>query len=186
MKCEPQLQEQPAIEILLKNIHGPVAFLLKSFTIKTFERLLNKASSLQEEASQLSFLVDQSSSDPKKLKPKKVFEKKYGIVSDVDKGKQLMKVQAERSSPQFYNQLYQRPQYLPPQHPPLQIQPEFNQQQPYLIPKERKEKWEKFNEMIGKTYPFKEAFKKILKNILKQPDFKLPAPKRLEEVGKSD
>ncbi|PKU60211.1 hypothetical protein MA16_Dca029125 [Dendrobium catenatum] len=97
MKCEPQLQEQHAIEILLKNIHGLVAFLLKGFTNKTFEKLLNKASSLQEEASQLSFLVDQSYSDPKKLKPQKIFEKKSGMVSAVDKGNQPMKVQAERS-----------------------------------------------------------------------------------------
>ncbi|PKU82262.1 hypothetical protein MA16_Dca017484 [Dendrobium catenatum] len=89
MKCEPQLQEQHAIEILLKNIHGPVAFLLKGFTIKTFEKLLNKASSLQ---------------DSKKLKPQKVFEKKSGTVSAVDKGKQPINVQAERSPPQFYNQ----------------------------------------------------------------------------------
>ncbi|KAI0526823.1 hypothetical protein KFK09_002415 [Dendrobium nobile] len=112
MKCEPQLQEQHAIEILLKNIHGLVAFLLKGFTIKTFEKLLNKASSLQEEASQLSFLVDQSYSDPKKLKPQKVFEKKFGSVSTVDRGKQPMKVQAK--NPQFYNQQYQRPQNPPP------------------------------------------------------------------------
>lgn len=54
MKCEPQLQEQHAVGILLKNIHGPVAFLLKGFTIKTFAKLLSKASSLQEEAHHLS------------------------------------------------------------------------------------------------------------------------------------
>ncbi|PKU61119.1 hypothetical protein MA16_Dca028354 [Dendrobium catenatum] len=181
MKCEPQLQEQHAIEILLKNIHGPVAFLLKGFTIKTFEKLLNKASSLQEEASQLSFLVDQSSSDPKKLKHHKVSKKKSGTVSAMDKGKQPIKVQTERSPPQFYNQQYQRPQYPPPQHPQLRIQPKFNKQQPYLTPEERKEKWEKFNEMIGKTYPFKkEALKKIFKNLLKKPDFKLPTPRRPE------
>ncbi|XP_020592712.1 uncharacterized protein LOC110033161 [Phalaenopsis equestris] len=53
MKCEPQLQEQHAIEILLKSIHGPIAFLLKGFTIKTFENLLSKAGSLQKEAKQL-------------------------------------------------------------------------------------------------------------------------------------
>ncbi|PKU64668.1 hypothetical protein MA16_Dca014522 [Dendrobium catenatum] len=53
MKCEPQLQEQHAVKILLKNIHGPIAFLLKGFTIKTFEKLLNKASNLQEEAPRL-------------------------------------------------------------------------------------------------------------------------------------
>ncbi|KAL0916971.1 hypothetical protein M5K25_014527 [Dendrobium thyrsiflorum] len=176
----------------------------QGFTIKTFEKLLNKASSLQEEASQLSFLVDQSSLDSKKLKPQKIFEKKSGTVSAVEKGKQPMKVQAENPPPQFYNQQYQRPQfqpqfqppfqpqhsppqYPPPQRPPLWIQPQFNQQRPYLTPDEKRENWEKFNTLIGKTYPFKrEALKRIFKNLLKKPDFKLPAPRRPEEVGKSD
>ncbi|PKU59906.1 hypothetical protein MA16_Dca019608 [Dendrobium catenatum] len=90
MRCEPQLQEQHAIEILLKNIHGPVAFLLKGFTIKTFEKLLNKASNLQEEVSQLPFAKDSTSLEMKKLKPQKVLEKKSGTVSAVDKGKQPM------------------------------------------------------------------------------------------------
>ncbi|KAL0913100.1 hypothetical protein M5K25_016532 [Dendrobium thyrsiflorum] len=67
----------------------------QGFTIKTFEKLLNKASSLQEEASQLSFLVDQSSLDSKKLKPQKIFEKKSGTVSAVEKGKQPMKGSAK-------------------------------------------------------------------------------------------
>ncbi|KAL0928354.1 hypothetical protein M5K25_000231 [Dendrobium thyrsiflorum] len=115
-----------------------------------------------EEASQLSFLVDQSSLDSKKLKPQKIFEKKSGTVSAVEKGKQPMKVQAENPPPQFYNQQYQRPQYPPPQYPPPQypppqypppqrpppqFQPQFNQQRPYFTPEERKEKWEKFNAM---------------------------------------
>ncbi|KAL0927137.1 hypothetical protein M5K25_001296 [Dendrobium thyrsiflorum] len=115
-----------------------------------------------EEASQLSFLVDQSSLDSKKLKPQKIFEKKSGTVSAVEKGKQPVKVQAENPPPQFYNQQYQRPQYPPPQYPPPQypppqypppqrpppqFQPQFNQQRPYFTPDERKEKWEKFNAM---------------------------------------
>ncbi|KAL0903952.1 hypothetical protein M5K25_026016 [Dendrobium thyrsiflorum] len=157
-----------------------------------------------EEASQLSFLVEQSSLDSKKLKPQKIFEKKSGTVSAVEKGKQPMKVQVENPPPQFYNQQYQRPQfqpqfqppfqpqhpppqYPPPQRPPLWIQPQFNQQRPYLTPDEKRENWEKFNTLIGKTYPFKrEALKRIFKNLLKKPDFKLPAPRRPEEVGKSD
>ncbi|KAL0907001.1 hypothetical protein M5K25_025536 [Dendrobium thyrsiflorum] len=157
-----------------------------------------------EEASQLSFLVDQSSLDSKKLKPQKIFEKKSGTVSAVEKGKQPMKIQVENPPPQFYNQQYQRPQfqpqfqppfqpqhpppqYPPPQRPPLWIQPQFNQQRPYLTPDEKRENWEKFNTLIGKTYPFKrEALKRIFKNLLKKPDFKLPAPRRPEEVGKSD
>ncbi|XP_028556574.1 uncharacterized protein LOC110106707 [Dendrobium catenatum] len=85
MKCEPQLQEQHAVKILLKNIHGPIAFLLKGFTIKTFEKLLNKASNLQEEAPRMPFLREQSE-DTKGPKLVKTFEKK-AMVSAVDKGK---------------------------------------------------------------------------------------------------
>ncbi|KAL0917439.1 hypothetical protein M5K25_012499 [Dendrobium thyrsiflorum] len=134
-----------------------------------------------DEASQLSFLVDQSSLDSKKLKPQKIFEKKSGTVSAVEKGKQPMKFQ-----PPFQPQ-HPPPQYPPPQRPPLWIQPQFNQQRPYLTPDEKRENWEKFNTLIGKTYPFKrEALKRIFKNLLKKPDFKLPAPRRPEEVGKSD
>ncbi|KAL0923901.1 hypothetical protein M5K25_004688 [Dendrobium thyrsiflorum] len=69
MKCEPQLQEQHAVEILLKNVHGPVAFLLKGFTIKTFEKLLNKASNLMP-------FLKELSSDKKVDKPVKYFEKR--------------------------------------------------------------------------------------------------------------
>ncbi|KAL0923151.1 hypothetical protein M5K25_007199 [Dendrobium thyrsiflorum] len=107
----------------------------------------------------------QSSLDSKKLKPQKIFEKKSGTVSAVEKGKQPMKVQAENPPPQFYNQQYQRPQfqpqfqppfqpqppppqYPPPQRPPLWIQPQFNQQRPYLTPDEKRENWEKFNTLI--------------------------------------
>ncbi|KAL0910749.1 hypothetical protein M5K25_018832 [Dendrobium thyrsiflorum] len=98
MKCEPQLQEQHAVEILLKNIHGPVAFLLKGFTIKTFEKLLNKASNLQEEAPRMPFLKELSS-DKKVDKPVKSFEKK-AAVSSVDKGKQPVVAQPSVPLPQ--------------------------------------------------------------------------------------
>ncbi|XP_028557328.1 uncharacterized protein LOC114581406 [Dendrobium catenatum] len=88
MKCEPQLQEQHAVEILLKNIHSPIAFLLKGFTIKTFEKLLNKASNLQEEAHKMPFLREQSE-DKKVTRLVKTFEKK-AVVSAADKGKRSM------------------------------------------------------------------------------------------------
>ncbi|XP_020576144.1 uncharacterized protein LOC110021822 [Phalaenopsis equestris] len=90
MKCVPQLQEQDAIKILLKSIHGPVAFLLKGFTIKTFEKLLKKAGSLQNEAIQFDFFEE-----AEKLKPVKAFEKKSEIVAAVGRGRQPMQIQAE-------------------------------------------------------------------------------------------
>ncbi|KAL0927523.1 hypothetical protein M5K25_001698 [Dendrobium thyrsiflorum] len=92
MKCAPQLQEQHAVEIFLKNIHGPIAFLLKGFTIKIFEKLLNKANNLQEEASQTPFLKD-SSDEKKASRPQKSFEKRAATVSAVDKGKKPISVQ---------------------------------------------------------------------------------------------
>ncbi|XP_020571643.1 uncharacterized protein LOC110018618 [Phalaenopsis equestris] len=71
MKCEPQLQEQHAIEILLKSIHGPVGFLLKGFTIKTFEKLLSKVGNLQEEAKQLRVFEKTGKLEPSKTSTKK-------------------------------------------------------------------------------------------------------------------
>lgn len=55
MKCELQLLELHAMEILLKNIHDSIAFLLNSFTIKTFEKLLDEVANLLEEAKRVSF-----------------------------------------------------------------------------------------------------------------------------------
>ncbi|NAU72114.1 hypothetical protein EE085_29330, partial [Klebsiella pneumoniae] len=108
MKCEPQLQEQHAIGILLKNIHGPIAFLLKGFTIKTFGKLLGKASILQEEASQFSFPREYNSQDIKRQKPLRIFDsKKPGTVSAIDKGKSSLKVQYEEHPQQ--QQQYQKP-----------------------------------------------------------------------------
>ena len=47
LQCEPQLQEQHAVEILLKNIDGPIAPFLKGFNIRTFQKLMSKVVSLQ-------------------------------------------------------------------------------------------------------------------------------------------
>ncbi|KAL0921731.1 hypothetical protein M5K25_008834 [Dendrobium thyrsiflorum] len=46
LQCEHQLQEHHAIEILLKNIDGPITPYLKGFSIKTFQKLLTKDSIL--------------------------------------------------------------------------------------------------------------------------------------------
>lgn len=35
-------------ELVIENIYGHIAFLLKGFTIKIFEKLINKAINLQE------------------------------------------------------------------------------------------------------------------------------------------
>lgn len=59
------------MEILLKNIHNSIAFLLKVFTIKTFENLLDKDAILQEEAKRISFGEHQN-----KNKAPNIFEKK--------------------------------------------------------------------------------------------------------------
>lgn len=48
MKCEPQLQEEHAVDILLKNIKGPIAPYLRGFEITTFQMLLSKVSKLQD------------------------------------------------------------------------------------------------------------------------------------------
>lgn len=68
-----------------ENIHRPITFLLKGFTIKTFEKLLNKASNLQEKAPRMPFLKD-SSSEKKIDRPVKSFEKRVVNISIVDKG----------------------------------------------------------------------------------------------------
>ncbi|XP_020685009.1 uncharacterized protein LOC110101440 [Dendrobium catenatum] len=172
MRCEPQLQEKHAIEILLKNIHSPVAFLLKGFTIKTFEKLLNKASNLQEEVSQLPFAKDSTSLEMKKLKPQKVLEKKSGTVSAVDKGKQPMQIQTENPNRPPQYQQYNRPQGEQQTRP-----------RPYLTQEQQKEKFEFF---MKKVYPFKrEAIKKMFKSLIKKPGFKLPESKRPEEAAKA-
>lgn len=42
MKCKQHVLELRALQILFKIIHALVAFILKDFTIKTFEKLLDK------------------------------------------------------------------------------------------------------------------------------------------------
>lgn len=69
----------------MKNIHGPNAFLLKDFTIKIFEKLIQKDGNFQKEAQQSPFKEQQT---PKSLK---VFKKKQGEISTVDKEKRLAK-----------------------------------------------------------------------------------------------
>lgn len=54
MKYDPQLPKYHATKILLKNINGLVAFLLKGFTVITLKKL-DKSTNLQEKAKRVSF-----------------------------------------------------------------------------------------------------------------------------------
>ncbi|PKU68491.1 hypothetical protein MA16_Dca020028 [Dendrobium catenatum] len=63
----------------------------QGFTIKTFEKLLNKASNLYEEASKMPFLKDYTE-DKKASNPLKSFGKRTTMVSVVDKGKKLINI----------------------------------------------------------------------------------------------
>ncbi|NAV33006.1 hypothetical protein EE071_28375 [Klebsiella pneumoniae] len=157
MKCEPQLQEQHAVEILLKNIHGPVAFLLKGFTIKTFEKLLIKASNLQGESSHIQAFQDRA--DRKFIKQNNQRpEKKIAHVSTVDKGKKPIQTQS-------INPVGPRPKQVD-------------------IPLKHASYTTTFEQKMNKEYSFKrEAVKKMFKNISKKSDFILPEAKYPEKPG---
>ncbi|XP_020591231.1 uncharacterized protein LOC110032059 [Phalaenopsis equestris] len=161
MKCEPQLQEQHTIKILLKSIHGPVGFLLEGFTIKTFEKLLSKVGNLQEESKQLEFFEKAG-----KLKPLKTSEKKSGIIAVVDRGKRPLQIQVEQS-----RQIYQRPR---------QNGQQSFQQRSYQTDGGKPPN---IKNRLNKMYPFKnEAVKQIFQNLIKKHEFKLPEPKKPDEV----
>lgn len=49
MKYGPQLHEHHVMEILLKNIRGPISLILKGFIVKKFEKLMSKSSILKQE-----------------------------------------------------------------------------------------------------------------------------------------
>lgn len=162
MKCEPQLSEQHAVEILLKNIRGPIAFLLKGFTIKTFEKLLTKASNLQADVPKFHFLREPSSVEPPR--PKKPLDRKPGNVSAVDKGKAPMRVQFEKSIPQSPQKIQQSVGPLAKTFSARSLEDKLNQ-----------------------TYSFKrEAVRKIFKNLMKKSDFQLPEPKRPVDASKAN
>ena len=69
---------------------------LGAFTIKTFEKLISKATSLQGKLEYMRF-VDKDD----KPKPVRGFEKRTGVVATVDKGKQPIQIQPEPSQPAF-------------------------------------------------------------------------------------
>lgn len=102
----------------------------KGLTIQSFEKLLSKASSLQEEVKHMGDLEK-----TEKPRPVKTFEKKSGTVATVDKGKQPMQIQTEptpqynsRHPPQYsqhpqqHSQQYGQP-YSQPSQPSFQQRP---------------------------------------------------------------
>ncbi|XP_020674420.1 uncharacterized protein LOC110093776 [Dendrobium catenatum] len=165
LKYEPQLQEQHVIEILLRNIHGPIALILKGFTIWTFEKLLSKASSLQSEASQLSFLRDNSNGGKAKKFKQKIIERKDNVsVLSFQKEKQI----------QITEQ--QQPTKITEQQPKKDKERVVKKPDPRGL-----------TEKINKQYSFRrDTTKKIFKSLIQDDNFQLPKPKRPIEVDKSN
>ncbi|TKC11878.1 hypothetical protein, partial [Robertmurraya kyonggiensis] len=69
LKCEPPLQENHAVNLLLGRLTGSISLLLKLSSIFTFEKLLSKAASLQGEASSLILKEEPYEKARKKLTP---------------------------------------------------------------------------------------------------------------------
>ncbi|KAL0918557.1 hypothetical protein M5K25_010571 [Dendrobium thyrsiflorum] len=163
LQCEPQLQEQHAVEILLKNIDGPIAPYLKGFSIKTFQKLLTKVTILQDSIP--SAVPPKVESQPLRRPQRQEFSgappppRKADVHSTFevqDKGKRPMVSSAPQRPPPPRPQVPPRPQ-LPPQAPAQpsgQFQPRPPVQQfrrPYRTPESQQSLQEKLN----KEYPFK-------------------------------
>ncbi|WP_330945586.1 hypothetical protein, partial [Streptococcus anginosus] len=59
-------------------------------------------------------------------------------------------------------------------------------QQTYLMPQEKRWQFDKFLQRNNQKFSFKMEFlKKILEGLLKKQDFKLPEPRKPEEVNKT-
>ncbi|KAL0926396.1 hypothetical protein M5K25_002623 [Dendrobium thyrsiflorum] len=196
LQCEPQLQEQHAVEILLKNIDGPIAPYLKGFSIKTFQKLLTKVTSLQDSIP--SAVPPKVESQPLRRPQRQEFSgappppRKADVHSTFevqDKGKRPMVSSApQRPPPPPRPQFPPRPQ-LPPQAPAQssgQFQPRPPVQQsrpPYRTP----EKHQYLQERLNKEYPFKrESVRKIFKFLVKKNILAFPANKRVEEEGQTE
>ncbi|KAL0907126.1 hypothetical protein M5K25_025670 [Dendrobium thyrsiflorum] len=164
LQCEPQLQEQHAVEILLKNIDGPIAPYLKGFSIKTFQKLLTKVTSLQDSIP--SAVPPKVESQPLRRPQRQEFSgappppRKADVHSTYevqDKGKRPMVSSApQRPPPPPRPQFPPRPQ-LPPQAPAQssgQFQPRPPVQQ-FRPPLRTPEKQQFLQEKLSKEYPFK-------------------------------
>ncbi|KAL0918561.1 hypothetical protein M5K25_010575 [Dendrobium thyrsiflorum] len=196
LQCEPQLQEQHAVEILLKNIEGPIAPYLKGFNIKTFQKLLIKVTSLQDSIPNA--VPPKVESQPFRRPQRQEFSgappppRKADVHSTFevqDKGKRPMVSSApQRPPPPPRPPLPPRPQ-LPPQAPAQpsgQFQPRPPVQQfrrPYRTPESQQSLQEKLN----KEYPFKrESVRKIFKFLIKKNILAFPINHKVGEEEQTD
>ncbi|XP_020599938.1 uncharacterized protein LOC110039272 [Phalaenopsis equestris] len=152
----------------------------RNLSMKTFEKLLSKAAGLQEEVNQFGFMEKNE-----KSKPMKTFEKKTGTVATADRGKQTIQIKVEQ--PQ---QSYQRPQHNNQQHSQQnqQINQHYGQrqfQQKSYSPDMGQ--GPTMMNRLSRVYSFKdEAVGKMFRNLIKRPEFRLPEPKKPDEVDKKD
>ncbi|PKU60162.1 hypothetical protein MA16_Dca028319 [Dendrobium catenatum] len=136
LQCEPQLQEQHAVEILLKNIDGPIAPYLKGFSIRTFQKLLTKVTSLQDSIP--SAVPPKAESQPIRRPQRLEFfgappprKGEVHSTSDAhDRGKRPMVSSVPQRPPPPRPQFQPRPQLPPPVQSPGQFQPRPQGQQP--------------------------------------------------------
>ncbi|KAL0920069.1 hypothetical protein M5K25_009177 [Dendrobium thyrsiflorum] len=173
LQCEPQLQEQHAVEILLKNIDGPIAPYLKGFNIRTFQKLLTKVVSLQDSipAAVPPKVESQQSRRPQRQESSGAPPPRRGEVHSTygpqDKGKKplVSSVPPPQQQPHTQGQ-----SAVPPR--PSRRTPESQQ---YL------------QEKLSKEYPFKrESVMKIFKFLVKKNILAFPRNNRAEEEGQTD
>ncbi|KAL0908377.1 hypothetical protein M5K25_022868 [Dendrobium thyrsiflorum] len=172
LQCEPQLQEQHAVEILLKNIDGPIAPYLKGFSIRTFQKLLTKVVSLQDSipAAVPPKVESQQSRRPQRQESSGAPPPRRGEVHSTygpqDKGKKPL---VSSVPPPQQQQPHTQGQSAAPPRPSRRT-PESQQ---YL------------QEKLSKEYPFKrESVKKIFKFLIKKNILSFPTNNRVEEEGK--
>ncbi|KAL0907285.1 hypothetical protein M5K25_021685 [Dendrobium thyrsiflorum] len=131
----------------------------------TFEKLLSKASSLQSEASQLSFLKDNSNGDQAKRFKQKPVERKGSVSAlSFQKGKQIQVTEQ------------QQPRKITEQQPRNDKEKAVKKPDPRGLA-----------EKINQQYSFRrDAIKKIFKSLIQDDNFQLPKPKRPADVDKSN
>ncbi|KAL0928496.1 hypothetical protein M5K25_000380 [Dendrobium thyrsiflorum] len=131
----------------------------------TFEKLLSKASSLQSEASQLSFLKDNSNGDQAKRFKQKPVERKGSVSAlSFQKGKQIQVTEQ------------QQPRKITEQQPRNDKEKAIKKPDPRGLA-----------EKINQQYSFRrDAIKKIFKSLIQDDNFQLPKPKRPADVDKSN
>ncbi|KAL0908051.1 hypothetical protein M5K25_022517 [Dendrobium thyrsiflorum] len=196
LQCEPQLQEQHAVEILLKNIDGPIAPYLKGFSIKTFQKLLTKVTSLQDSIP--TAVPPKVESQPLRRPQRQEFlgapppPRKADVHSTFeiqDKGKRPMVSSAPQRPPPSRPQVPPRPQ-LPPQAPAQssgQFQPRPPVPQQFRRPYRTPESQQSLQEKLNKEYPFKrESVRKIFKFLIKKNILAFPINHKVGEEEQTE